>query len=95
MKNLSLLLVALFVSISLGLTAENSNSSTEFLSKKLGLYVFPAEDQTREQQEKDEYESYKWAVDQSGVDPLRPPQIEKEEVVKGPDDGAVRGAAGG
>lgn len=95
MKKLSLILVAVLVSISFGVTAGTGSSNSEFLSKKLGLYVFPAEEQGKEQQEKDEYESYKWAVEQSGVDPLQPPKVEAEKVETGPDGGAVRGAAGG
>lgn len=95
MKKLGLLMVALMVSAVLGQTVKASGANNELLSKKLGLFVFPANDQTPEQQEKDEYESYKWAVEQSGVDPLQPPQVEVEQVEKGPDGGAVRGAAGG
>ena len=94
-KTLRLLLVALLVSSTISSVAQESENNTEFLSKKVGLYVFPAENQTKEQQEKDEYESYKWAVEQSGVDPLDLPQIEVENVATGPDGGAVRGAAGG
>lgn len=94
-KTLRLLMVAILVSATIGSMAQESERKTEFLSKKLGLYVFPAENQTKEQQEKDEYESYKWAVEQSGVDPLDLPQIEVEKVETGLDGGAVRGAAGG
>ena len=65
------------------------------LSKKLGLFVFPTNDQSKEQQEKDEFDCYKWAVEQSGVDPIAPPKVEAEKVETGPDGGAVRGAAGG
>ena len=90
-----LLVAALLLTSTLGSVAQESGINTEFLSKKLGLYVFPAEDQSKEQQEKDEYESYKWAVEQSGVDPLNLPQIEAEKVETGPDGGALRGAAGG
>ena len=94
-KTIRLLMVAILVSITIGSMAQETEKKAEFLSKKLGLYVFPAENQSAEQQEKDEYESYKWAVEQSGVDPLDLPQIEVEKVETGPDGGAVRGAAGG
>ena len=94
-KSLRLLMLAIMVSATIGSMAQESEGKAEFLSKKLGLYVFPAENQSKEQQEKDEYESYKWAVEQSGVDPLDLPQIEVEQVETGPDGGAVRGAAGG
>lgn len=33
-------------------------------------YVFPAANQSAEQQKKDEYECYLWAVEQSGYDPV-------------------------
>lgn len=95
MKTLRLMLVAILVSATIGASAKSSNTTKQFLSSKLGLYVFPANEQTPEQQEKDEYESYKWAVEQTGVDPLQPPKVEAEHVETGPDGGAVRGAAGG
>ncbi len=36
------------------------------------LYVYPAKGQGDEQQAKDRYECYRWAVDQSGFDPTEP-----------------------
>ena len=59
------------------------------------MYVFPAKDQSQEQLEKDETECYKWAVQQSGVDPLNPTKVEAEQVATGPDGAAVVGAAKG
>lgn len=60
------------------------------------LIVFPADGQDAEQQNKDEYECYGWAKNQSGFDPMAlptateaPPQ---QEAQKG---GAGRGAVGG
>ena len=41
-------------------------------AKSMGLYVFPGKNQTKEVQEKDDTDCYKWAVEQSGVDPLNP-----------------------
>src|SRR3954471_9282596 len=38
-------------------------------SASLGLYVFPAKNQTPEQQSQDEQACYAWAKDQSGIDP--------------------------
>lgn len=95
MKTIKYIIIAIIVSATTGLTAQASGASSDLLSKKLGLYVFPANEQTKEQQESDEYECYKWAVEQSGVDPLLPPKVEVEEVAGGPDGSAVRGAAGG
>ena len=34
------------------------------------VYVFPAEGQTKEQQEKDKFECYQWAAEQAGFDPV-------------------------
>ena len=65
------------------------------IAKGLGLYVFPSNDQGADQQEQDEITCYKWAKEQTGVDPINPPQIEAEQVDTSPDGSAVRGAAGG
>lgn len=65
------------------------------IASGLGLYVFPAKEQTKEQQETDEYACYKWAKEQSGVDPISPPEIQAEEVDRSADGTAVRGAARG
>ena len=65
------------------------------LTKKVGMYVFPAKGQSAEQLQKDESDCYTWAVQQSGVDPLSPPKVEAAQVNTGPDGSAVRGAAGG
>src|SRR3954467_7155624 len=40
-------------------------------SSSLGLYVFPAKDQSPDQQKKDESECYAWANEQSGIDPTK------------------------
>lgn len=93
--SIRLILASVLIFAAVNAKAQSSSSTAQFLSSKLGLYVFPANDQTKEQQEKDEYDCYKWAVEQSGVDPLNLPQIEAEKVETGPDGGAVRGAAGG
>lgn len=65
------------------------------ISKAAGMYVFPSNEQSQQQQKRDEYECYLWAMEQSGIDPLNLPKIEVEQVATGPDGGAVRGAAGG
>ena len=63
----------------------------------LGMYVFPANDQNQETQDKDEYDCYKWAVQQSGIDPMNPPDVQANPNAG---DGAIvgtsaRGAAAG
>ena len=61
----------------------------------LDMYVFPAKDQDKETQEFDEFKCYQWAKEQSGIDPINPPEVQPEAVETGPDGSTVRGAAGG
>jgi hypothetical protein len=65
------------------------------ISQQMKLYVFPAKGQSKQQQKKDEFECYKWAVEQSGIDPLNLPKVEAAPVQSGPTGGAVKGAAKG
>ena len=73
----------------------NTPSMTASLNKSLGVYVFPAKDQSPEQQAKDEQACYSWAVEQSGVDPLNMTPTKPDSVAHGPDGSAVKGAAKG
>ena len=57
--------------------------------------MFPSNDQSQEQQDADEIACYKWAKEQTGVDPIDPPQIQAEQVDTSRDGSAVRGAARG
>jgi len=58
--------------------------------------IFPAKGQSNEQMEKDKYECYQWAKQNSGFDPMAPPTAKSapppKQAQKG---GAVKGAAGG
>ena len=65
------------------------------ISTSLKLYVFPSKGQGQQKQKEDEFECYKWAMQQSGIDPLNLPKVEAAPVEKGPDGSAVRGAARG
>jgi hypothetical protein len=65
------------------------------VTKKVGMYVYPAKGQSAEQTENDEEACYKWAVQQSGYDPLNPTTAVPAQVDSGPDGSAVKGAAGG
>jgi hypothetical protein len=77
------------------------------LSRKVGLHAFPAKDQGAAQQEKDELECYRWAVKDSGFDPLpgvgapppapAPPSARQDgpSTAGGAAKGAVAGAAAG
>jgi hypothetical protein len=94
-------LQALFTLAILSVNAQAQTSTS--LAKSVGLYVFPAKDQTPEQQAKDEDYCYKWAVQESGIDPKNPPKVDTAkadkgrngEVVKGGAKGAAAGAAVG
>ena len=52
-------------------------------------------DQTKEQQDADEMACYRWAKEQSGVDPMNPPEVQAAQVDRSADGSAVVGAAGG
>jgi hypothetical protein len=64
------------------------------ISQAGGLIVFPTKDQSQQQQKVDEFECYKWAMQQTGIDPLNLPKVEAQ-VKSGPTGGAVGGAARG
>ncbi|HFD78812.1 MAG TPA: hypothetical protein ENK05_00280 [Gammaproteobacteria bacterium] len=64
------------------------------------LMIYPAKGQSAEQQEKDKFECYSWAKQQTGFDPMQmpatstpPPQTEAKK--GGVGRGALRGALGG
>src|SRR5215831_14465264 len=65
------------------------------LSQSLGVYAFPAKQQTKEVQGKDEYDCYQWAKQNSGIDPLKPAQPAQQQQAPQKRGGAVRGAAKG
>lgn len=85
-------MVFLFMGLALGLTAQSTGDA---INKKVGLYVFPANGQTQEQQDKDESDCYTWAVKQTGYDPINPTTVQAEQVDTDPDGTAVKQAAGG
>lgn len=49
-------------------TAGNASA----LAKQLGMYVFPAKNQSASQQNADEAACYNWAVQQTGINPMAP-----------------------
>lgn len=62
--------------------------------------VYPAQGQSQEQMEKDEFQCMRWARDQTGFDPMRTPTAtspppQREAPRGGAGRGAVAGAAGG
>jgi len=76
-------------------THAQEDSLGEMVSRKVGVYVFPAEGQQQAQLEADQTYCYKWATSQSKVDPLNPPSVRPASVDKGPDGSAIRGSAVG
>lgn len=59
-------------------------------------YVYPANNQSPEQQKTDEAECYSWAVTQSGYDPANPPApVAQSSKSSGPSGARLRGAATG
>lgn len=66
-------------------------------------FVYPAKGQSPEQQKKDEYECYQWAVKQTGFDPTKPPPAPQQQAAAKPPTtptgvtpgAGVRGAARG
>ena len=75
--------------------AQTPTTPTTSFAKSLGIYVFPAKDQDAATQQKDDGDCYRWAVEQSGVDPINPPKVEAAQVDTAPDGTAVKGAARG
>lgn len=70
-------------------------SQSANIAKSLGMYVFPAKDQTKDQQDLDEFSCYKWAKEQTGYDPMNPTKVAVEQVETGPDGTMVKSAAKG
>jgi hypothetical protein len=67
------------------------------------LYIYPNKGQSKEQMEKDKYDCYSWAKQQTGFDPMQAPtasspppdQTTSGGVVSGAAKGAALGAIGG
>ena len=58
-----------------------------------GMIIYPAKEQSPEQQKQDEYECHQWAVEQTGFEPTKTQQVTQQEPA--PKGGALKGAAGG
>ena len=65
------------------------------VASMLKVYVFPANNQTPDQQTKDSNECYGWAKQQTGVDPTNPTVPPKADTSKAGKGGAAKGAAKG
>src|SRR5690349_6408360 len=74
---------------------DTSKMTYNQISNGLKLIVFPSKGQSQQQQKVDEFECYKWSIQQTGIDPLNLPKVEAAPEETGPTGGAVRGAARG
>jgi hypothetical protein len=74
---------------------DTSKMTYNQISSGLKLYVFPAKGQSKQQQKADEFECYKWAMEQSGIDPLNLPKVAAPPAETGPTGGAIKGGAKG
>jgi hypothetical protein len=82
---------AFFTLLSLALPGQASSQD---------VFIYPQKGQSAEQQDKDEFECYKWARDNSGFDPMAAPTAgspppRKDEKSYGVLKGAAVGAVGG
>ena len=68
---------------------------TSSIAKGLGLFVFPASNQDQATQDADEMACYKWAKEQTGVDPMNPVDIQPGQADRSLDGSAVVGSAKG
>ena len=59
------------------------------------LFVYPEKGQSQEQTDKDKFECYNWAKEQSGFDPMQAPTASSPPPEQTTSGGVVRGAAGG
>ena len=81
-------------------TPPNSSAGVAPVSRSLGVIVYPAKQQTANQQSVDEQECYNWAMNQTGIDPQKPaPTVAATEPESAPKGtrakSAARGAAAG
>ena len=70
-------------------------SAADSLVSSMGIYVYPAKEQTAQQQSEDDYACFGWAKQQTGYDPMNPPQVTAQAPDQGPSGARLRGAARG
>jgi hypothetical protein len=76
-------------------TLDPSKMTYNQISQSLKLFVYPSKGQSQDKQKADEYECYKWAMEQSGVDPMNTTKTQAPPPQEGPTGSAVKGAAKG
>ena len=74
---------------------DTSKMTYNQISTGMKVYVFPSKNQSKQQQKKDEFDCYKWAMEQTGYDPANPPKVQAPPPETGPTGAAVGGAAKG
>ena len=74
---------------------DTSKMTYNQISSGLKLIVFPSKGQSQQQQKMDEFECYKWSIEQTGIDPLNLPKVQAAPAQTGPTGAAVGGAAKG
>jgi hypothetical protein len=72
-----------------------STIQAQSIASSLGLYVFPANNQSAATQEADETACFTWAKNQTGYDPINPTQVVGATVDRSADGSAIGGAAVG
>lgn len=95
MKRLGFFLTWILIAAAVA-AQQPSRPTTGTISRALGLFAFPAKDQSAETQQKDESTCYGWARENTSFDPLAAstaaPPSGGQEVPRG---AALKGAAGG
>jgi len=89
------LIITLFVFGAIVSDIAAQQAPAKSMSSSLGLYVFPSKGQTKEVQDADEAACYSWAKEQSGIDPINPPEVQAAAVDTSPDGTAIKSAARG
>jgi hypothetical protein len=108
MKNTNLAMLVVLATVAMPLEAQTELAEPtegKTLAATMNVYVFPAEGQVAEQQNKDEAECYTWAVKNTGTDPFelakqaelqqQQTQQAKEEVSQAGKGSAAKGALAG
>ena len=95
MKNIFITLLTSVIMCTIGFGQEGTQSKSISISKSLNLYVFPNDGQDAETKDYDEYKCYKWAIEESEIDPMNLPEIQVQTTGQEPSGDAIKGAARG
>jgi hypothetical protein len=82
-------------SVLLTTLAWQNDSWSETLASSMGIFIYPAEGQSAEQQSTDDLECFNFAKSQTGYDPMNPTQVTAAAPDQGPSGQRIRGAARG